>query len=190
MSGYEPHDERPEGIDPDTWAGFLDDLQAMAAAPGDEVAAVHVAAAAAAVPSDPAATPGAARPTAPLWRRRTVFTGLFSTIIGKVLAGTMAVAAATAGVGAAGALPDPMQDFMDDHVFQRELVREQLQPDDAVQLQVQGEEMATYVEQNQRELQERARRQAQEPAGTQTQTQTQTQQQGSECVEGECGTQT
>ncbi len=42
-----------------------------------------------------------------------MFAGLLSTIFGKVFMGAVALAAVTAGAGAAGVLPDPVQGFVD-----------------------------------------------------------------------------
>ncbi|HSQ38000.1 MAG TPA: hypothetical protein VLS92_08930 [Acidimicrobiia bacterium] len=73
----------------------------------------HVIAAAAAAWENPASLPTLEAPGRPTWRRRTVFAGLLSTIFGKIFLGAVAVAAATAGAGAAGVLPDPIQGFVE-----------------------------------------------------------------------------
>jgi hypothetical protein len=73
----------------------------------------HVIAAATAARENPAPASSPESSGRPTWRRRTVFAGLLSTIFGKILLGAVAVAAATAGAGAAGVLPDPIQGFVE-----------------------------------------------------------------------------
>ncbi|MCJ7725534.1 MAG: hypothetical protein MUP76_04000, partial [Acidimicrobiia bacterium] len=197
MSGNRPHNHpQKPGIDPEQWESFVRDVRKMTQAPSTETAADHISAAAEAARTAPVIGPAAVRSTVPRSRRRTVFASLISTLIGKILIGSMAVAAATAGVGAAGALPDPVQDFVDDHVFQREhLGTQQLD-----QIRVHTNEITDFIVQNRDQIREQFG--TEEPAGgpaqTQTQqgpgeegpTQTQTQQGPGECVEEPCGTQT
>ena len=109
------------GPDLEQWEMFVGDLRRVASVQADaSVAETHITAAAEVARTAPVVKPPAAS-TTPVLRRRTVFTGLITTIIGKVLVGSMAIAAATAGAAAAGVLPDPVQGFMDDHVLQQGL---------------------------------------------------------------------
>ncbi|MFH2071650.1 MAG: hypothetical protein ABIJ75_02240, partial [Actinomycetota bacterium] len=158
MSGNRPHDSLPNpGIDPERWDAFVGDLGGLAETPSGAVASAHIAAAvgAAQVEASPGHHPARAASPRPLLRRRTVFTGLFTTIIAKVIAGTMAIAAATAGAAAAGVLPDPVQGYMDDHVFHR-----QAQVREVEQTQQSGNELAQYIDRVAERIREQVREQA------------------------------
>lgn len=76
-----------------------------------ELAAAHVAAAAQAARHSTvdAAAPRRETGTVPRARRRIVFSGFLSTLLGKVLAGSVALAAAGGAAAATGTLPDPAQ---------------------------------------------------------------------------------
>jgi len=133
------------GPDLEQWEMFVDDLRQVASAQADvSVAESHITAAAEMARTAPARRPAVAS-TTPVLRRRTVFTGLITTIIGKVLVGSMAVAAATAGAAAAGVLPDPVQGFMDDHVIQQDFLQEHEQIQLLIRQEAQIQEQAGEV---------------------------------------------
>lgn len=52
----------------------------------------------------------------PKWRRRRMFSTFLGTLLGKLVVGGVAAAAATGALGAAGALPDPVQSAVSDVV--------------------------------------------------------------------------
>ena len=157
----------PEGLEP--LAALVERLRREACLPADPaVARQHMAAAAAASREAPVPMMVPGSPTRRLWRRRTVFAGLLSTIIGKIFVGAVALAAATAGAGAAGVLPDPVEKFLGfDH--DQEQIQDQDQTQDRDQL---GDQ-----EQSQTPDQEQIRDRDQ--LGDQTGTTQQQQQQGS-----------
>jgi len=102
----------PDGLE--QMAALLARVRQEASASVDPaVASRHIAAAANAVRETPVPSPVPVSTTRRTWRRRTVFAGLLSTIFGKVFMGAVALAAVTAGAGAAGVLPDPVQGFVD-----------------------------------------------------------------------------
>jgi len=163
------------GPDPEQWEMFVDDLRGMASVEADaSVAASHIASAAETARLAPASRP-AATSTAPIWRRRTVFTGLITTIFGKVLAGAMAVAAATAGAAAAGVLPDPVQGFVDEHVFQQEDTQKQEQI--SLQIREQIEQVGELAVQTRENVRQQVATAQQQQQGTEL---GQQQQQGTE----------
>ena len=108
----------------EAWIAIVDAVRVAAQAQVDPyVAARHVATAvtAATEVADLAARPREPVPNRTSWRRRTVFAGLLSTLAGKIAVAGAGVALAAAGAGAAGVLPGPAQDFVDDAVFGREV---------------------------------------------------------------------
>ncbi|MFH1329748.1 MAG: hypothetical protein ABIJ48_03700 [Actinomycetota bacterium] len=157
----------PEGLEP--LAALVERLRREASLSVDPATAkqhVAVAAAASREAPVPATVPGST--VRPLWRRRTVFAGLLSTIFGKVFAGAVALAAATAGAGTAGVLPDPVQEFFDgSHEIERLVEQVRLQEQDQLHLQ----------DQTQLQDQTRDRDQLGEQTGTTNTTQQQQQQQ-------------
>jgi len=141
----------------------------------------HVMAAAAAARENPAPVPTLEAPGRPTWRRRTVFAGLLSTAFGKIFLGAVAVAAATAGAGAADVLPDPIQGFVEGNqeihqITDRIRDQEQLQLHDQEQLgdqqQIRDQEQsgAGAIDPQQQQQQQGT---DESRAGTQTQTQEQ-----------------
>lgn len=102
----------PDGLE--QLAGLIERVRQEASAPVDPaVASRHIAAAAIAARQTPVPTPAPVSTARRTWRRRTVFAGVLSTIFGKLFMGAVALAAVTAGAGAAGVLPDPVQGFID-----------------------------------------------------------------------------
>jgi hypothetical protein len=57
-----------------------------------------------------------ARPLNPNWRRRAMIQTFLSTLLGKLVVGTAALAVATTGMAATGTLPDPAQQWASDAV--------------------------------------------------------------------------
>ena len=100
------------------WSAVVDRIRREAAAPIDPATAeAQVTRAARVAAGTPAQSPRRRRTSRTTWRRRTVFTGLLSTLIGKLIVGTAAVAIAAAGAGAAGVLPDPLETFMEQNLI-------------------------------------------------------------------------
>jgi hypothetical protein len=144
MSGHLTHRDVEEllqgrsGVELEALVSVVEHLRLDSTASIDAaVAASHVAlAAAAARSSEPAAVNGSSArriPDPP--RRRTVFAGLFSSILVKIMIGAMALVGATVGAGAAGVLPDPVQEFVDDHLMGLDLDQEQVRLQDQTRLQ-------------------------------------------------------
>ena len=106
----------------------------------------HISAAAAAVHETPTPVAAPGSPARHTWRRRTVFAGLFSTIIGKILVGAAALATVAAGAGATGAFPDPVDRFFG---VDNEPVREQIQDQEQLgeEQQVDAPNLFEYQEQ-------------------------------------------
>jgi hypothetical protein len=168
-------------------AALVDRLRREASFPADPAMTErHVAAAAAAAREGAVLDTAPGVPTRRLWRRRTVFAGLLSTIAGKIVIGVVAVAAAMAGAGAAGVLPDPMnplvtgdrqvarlQEQVQQQIQDHNQIQDQIQDQDQTQSQIQDQDQT----QNQNQIQDQTQYQQQTQDQTQTQTQTQDQDQ-------------
>ena len=76
----------------------------------DLMATAHVTAAIAAITEAAPVGPSESAPPTPRARRRFVLSTFLSTLVGKILAGGVALATVTGGVAATGALPDAVQD--------------------------------------------------------------------------------
>jgi len=179
----------------EAWAGVIKRIRQEATASVDpETAGTHVLRAAQTAVSLPVPSPVPSRRSPATWRRRTVFAGLFSTLIGKIVIGTAAVAAATAGVGASNILPDSVDNFIERNfvgedeldqvetqIRERARIRIELESDEA-QTQTQnqqGQDLEGQQNQNQQgpdlEGQQNQNQQGQDLEGQQNQTQMQTQ---------------
>jgi len=179
----------------EAWAGVIKRIRQEATASVDpETAGTHVLRAAQTAVSLPVSSPVPSRRSPATWRRRTVFAGLFSTLIGKIVIGTAAVAAATAGVGASNILPDSVDNFIERNfvgedeldqvetqIRERARIRIELESDEA-QTQTQnqqGQDLEGQQNQNQQgqdlEGQQNQNQQGQDLEGQQNQTQMQTQ---------------
>jgi len=109
----------------EAWSAVIDRIRREAAAPIDTtMAGTQVQQAARAAAAARAKAPRRRRSSRTTLRRRTVFTGLLSTIVGKVVMGTAAVAVAAAGAGTAGVLPDPVQRFMEQNLVGNDAIDE------------------------------------------------------------------
>jgi hypothetical protein len=161
-------------------AALVDRLRREASFPADPAMTErHVAAAAAAAREGAVLDTAPGVPTRRLWRRRTVFAGLLSTIAGKIVIGVVAVAAAMAGAGAAGVLPDPMNPLVtgDRQVARlQEQVQQQIQDHNQIQDQIQDQDQTQSQIQDQTQYQQQTQDQTQTQTQTQDQDQTQTQQ--------------
>ncbi len=157
------------------WAGVIERIRQEATASVDtETAGTHVLRAAEAAASLPAQSPVPSRRSPATWRRRTVFAGLFSTLIGKIVIGVAAVAAATAGAGAANILPEPVDNFIEHNfVGQDELdkVEAQIREQARIQQELEGEGSQTQTQ-----TQEGQQSQNQQGPGNDDATQNQNQQ--------------
>ena len=139
MSGYERltdaeieallTGDTPEGLE--SIGGLIAEIRSLEDDGVDEaVAQRHITAAAELARSTTTTgVTGASRSAAPAGtrtrrRKRTVFAGITSTIAGKILTGAVAAVAATGTAAAAGVLPEPIQDVVDDKVIVVEEIQE------------------------------------------------------------------
>jgi Mg-chelatase subunit ChlI len=155
-------------------AALVDRLRREASFPADPAMTEwHVAAAAAAAREGTVLDMAPDVPTRRLWRRRTVFAGLLSTIAGKIVIGVVAVAAAMAGAGATGVLPDSMNPLA---TVDQQVARLQEQVQEQVQQQDQDQDQAQNQDQNQDQNQTQNQTQTQDQNQNQNQTQDQSRQ--------------
>jgi hypothetical protein len=136
----------------EAWARVIESIRQEATASVDsETARRHVSQAAQAAGSLPAPSPVRSRRSA-AWRRRTVFAGLFSTLVGKIVIGAAAIAAATTGADVANILPEPVDNFIErNFIGHDELddVEAQIRERARIHQQLEGEETQTQYQNQQ-----------------------------------------
>ena len=161
----------------EAWPGVIERIRQEATASVDpETAGAHVLKAATAA-SASAPSPVPSRRSPAKWRRKTVFASLFSTLIGKIVIGTTAVAAATASAGAANILPEPVDNFIERNFVGEDTLDEvetQIRRRARIQEHLEGEEAQTQTQNDQgqdQEGQQSQNQQGQDQEGQQSQNQ-------------------